>query len=276
MKKLFFSFLLITGFANAQTTSIVYFDSNKSELALNATKILDSLTAPLQTEGIYEIKISVTGHCDNTGTNDFNRILSESRAKTVADYLKSKIISEAKVIINAKGYGESSPVADNHNERGKAKNRRAEIVVDEVTRPLLSKDTSVPLPVPEEKKTFNDKSTLTDLEVGKTLVLKNLNFEGGTAVLLPEAKPTLEMLLKTMQNNPTLEIEIGGHVCCKDDMPLSILRAQSVYKYLVKNGINKERMTYKGHSRNKPIFENDLNEVHARANRRVEITVIKK
>jgi outer membrane protein OmpA-like peptidoglycan-associated protein len=79
-----------------------------------------------------------------------------------------------------------------------------------------------------------------------------------------------------MINNPTLEIEIAGHVCCADDMPLSVLRAKTVYSYLVKNGISEKRMTYRGYSRNKPIFEDDSFEENARANRRVEIKILKK
>lgn len=274
MKHLFFFLLLITGLANAQTKSVVYFDSNKSELKTDALKTLDSIAAVLKTANTYSIIIN--GHCDNTGDDASNQNLSEKRANAVAKYFENKNVSGQNIAV--KGFGETNPLASNDDENGKAKNRRAEIQITisastivTPVQPIAPSAPSVP-----DKTTFNDKSTLIDLEVGKTLVLKNLNFEGGTAVLLPEAKPTLEMLLKTMQENPTLEIEIGGHVCCKDDMPLSILRAQSVYKYLVRNGIYKERITYKGHSRNEPIFEDDRDETRARANRRVEITVIKK
>ena len=198
--------------------------------------------------------------------------LSEKRANAVVEYLKTKNVPSQTV--TAKGFGENDPITSNDSETGKAKNRRVEIIILNI--PINTEPKKEKIELVEQKKTFNEKSSLTDLEVGKTLVLKNLNFEGGTAVLLPEAKPTLEMLLKTMQDNPTLGIEIGGHVCCKDDMPLSILRAEVVYKYLVKNGINKSRMTYKGYSRSKPIYEDDRDEIKATANRRVEITVLKK
>lgn len=272
---LFISLVAMMLVANAQIKTTIYFDSNKSELKPDAIKTLDSLAVTVQTEDIYQVAIN--GYCDNTGDYDFNLVLSKDRAKAVANYLKPNIISglNAKGLgVNVTGNGERAPVASNDNEIGKAKNRRVELEIN-VSRPFV-KNTSTTIVIPEDKKTFNEKSTLTDLEVGKTLVLKNLNFEGGTAVLLPEAKPTLEMLLRTMQDNPTLVIEIGGHVCCKNDMPLSIQRAESVYNYLIQNGINKDRMTYKGYSRSKPIFEDDSDEYHARINRRVEITVLKK
>ncbi len=270
MKKLILSFSLyiIIGFANAQTGTTIYFDFNKSELKPDAVKLLDSLAFILQTKPSY--KIIINGYCDKTGNDFSNQELSEKRADAAADYFKNKNI---KGDIITKGFGETNPIASNNIEAGKAQNRRVEIQVLIEKQQLLAETTT---PVAPDKKTFNEKSSLTDLEVGKTLVLKNLNFEGGTAVLLPEGKPTLEMLLKTMQDNPSLEIEIGGHVCCFDDMPLSILRAQFVYNYLIKNGINAERMKYKGYSRNKPIFKDDREETRARANRRVEITILKK
>ena len=142
------------------------------------------------------------------------------------------------------------------------------------TVPAIIESTLVP--TTEKKESFSSTSSVEDLEVGKTLILKNLNFEGGTDVLLPEAKPTLELLVKILKKNPTVEIEIGGHVCCANDMQLSVYRAQSVYKYLIRKGIDESRLTYKGYSRSKPIYEDDRSAFEARANRRVEITVLKK
>jgi outer membrane protein OmpA-like peptidoglycan-associated protein len=272
MKKIILSFVLfaIIIIATAQTKSIIYFDSNKSELKKMSKHLLDSLSTTLQHIDNYQVVINA--YCDNTGSNESNQTLSEKRANAVFDYLKNQNLPSQ--YMSKKGFGETFPIASNDNETGKAQNRRVEITVNinvPVQTPL-----SMLAPSVKKTETFNDKSSANDLEVGKTLILKNLNFEGGTAVLLPEAKPTLEMLLKIMQDNPTLEIEIGGHVCCADDMPLSILRAESVYKYLIRKGIDELRLTYKGYSRNKPIFEDDTDEAKARINRRVEITVLKK
>lgn len=280
MKKIILpsAFIAITVFANAQNKSIIYFDSNKSELKKNSKQLLDSLVSVIEKTTSYQILINA--YCDNTGSVVQNQILSEERAESVFNYLKNKnCVSQ---FILKKSFGEKLPVAGNDNENGKAKNRRAEIIVTlnaEVPvqsipiSPLESQVSPLVIKKVEELKSSN---TLNDLEVGKTLILKNLNFEGGTAILLPEAKPSLELLLRTMIENPTLEIEIAGHVCCANDMPLSVLRAKTVYIYLVKKGINEKRMGYKGYSRNKPIFEDDNNETNAMANRRVEITILKK
>lgn len=288
MKKtiLLFLTIVISVIASGQTKSIVYFDSNCSELKPASKKVLDSISIFLKDKN--DCKVAISAYCDNTGIDRFNQILSDFRAESVFNYFRNKNLNIT--FTSVKGYSSYNPIADNISEEGKAKNRRVEIAVSIInlsnnsnekkeTTNSESKQVSeqvIVSEVYEAKKAFSENSTINDLEIGKTLVLKNLNFEGGTAVLLPEAQPTMELLIKTMKENPTLEIEIGGHVCCFDDMPLSVLRAQTVFKYLKKKGIDESRMTYKGYSRNKPIIPDDRHEAEARINRRVEITVIKK
>jgi outer membrane protein OmpA-like peptidoglycan-associated protein len=281
MKKtiLLIAIIVVSVIAKAQTKTIIHFDSNKKELNKSSIHLLDSLANFIKTASNYEI--SINGYCDNTGNDANNQTLSERRATELLTYFKNKNI--ATQFISAQGFLSSNPVASNENEIGKAKNRRAEIIitvntpiVTEVIQEHALQEITPPNKPIEKKEAFSTTSSINDLEVGKTLILENLNFEGGTAVLLPEAKPTLELLLKTLKNNPTVEIEIGGHVCCADDMPLSVLRAQSVYNYLIKKGIDESRLKYKGYSRSKPIYENDKTPFEARANRRVEITVLKK
>lgn len=278
--------IIINIIASAQTKTILYFDSNKSELKTSSLKTLDSLTNLLKDKVGYQITIN--GYCDNTGIERFNQILSDLRAESVFNYFRKKNLSSG--IISFKGFSSNSPIADNTSEIGKSKNRRVEILISslngsvdietrrqEDTDPLKQEiQKIITNEIIEPKKAFSSTSKIEDLEVGKTLILQNLNFEGGTAVLLAEGKPTLDFLLKTMKENPTLEIEIDGHVCCFDDMPLSILRAKSVYNYLIRKGIDESRMTYKGFSRNKPIIADDRHEADAKVNRRVEITILKK
>ncbi|OFY86158.1 MAG: hypothetical protein A3F72_06810 [Bacteroidetes bacterium RIFCSPLOWO2_12_FULL_35_15] len=273
MKKIILSaaFFIIIYFAHAQSKFIIYFDSNKSELKKDSKHLLDSLVNVVEKTKSFQVLINA--HCDNAGSDQQNQSLSEMRADAVFNYLENKNIGSQFMI--KKGFGETLPVANNDNENGKAKNRRAEISVT-INEPISIQASSAPPDIVYKTEELKNSNTLNDLEVGKTLILKNLNFEGGTAILLPEAKPSLELLLRTMIENPTLEIEIAGHVCCANDMPLSVLRAKTVYTYLVKKGINEKRMGYKGYSRNKPIFEDDNNETNARANRRVEITILKK
>jgi len=71
------------------------------------------------------MKLELAGHTCWIGPAAYNQRLSERRAQSVFDYLVSKGVSGAR--LTPKGYGESRPVADNHTEAGRIKNRRVEL-----------------------------------------------------------------------------------------------------------------------------------------------------
>jgi outer membrane protein OmpA-like peptidoglycan-associated protein len=103
----------------------VLFDSGKSELRSEAASELEALYDFLQKHP--EIRIGISGHTDNVGTDEYNLDLSERRAKSVQQYLLDRGIDGTR--IRSKGFGESKPVADNLTEAGRQKNRRVECVV---------------------------------------------------------------------------------------------------------------------------------------------------
>jgi outer membrane protein OmpA-like peptidoglycan-associated protein len=75
-------------------------------------------------------KVEVQGHTDNSGTEDFNRQLSEVRAQAVRDWLiKAGVESER---LSAVGYGTSRPLAPNITAANRAKNRRVELMILEM------------------------------------------------------------------------------------------------------------------------------------------------
>ena len=70
-------------------------------------------------------KIAIEVHTDNTGSATNNMVLSEKRATVIKDYMiKQGVIPQR---LEAKGYGEERPIADNSTEAGRARNRRVEI-----------------------------------------------------------------------------------------------------------------------------------------------------
>ncbi len=75
--------------------------------------------------------VTVEGHTDNTGSDDFNLHLSKKRAVAVAEYLRNKGIAEERLA--ATGYGESKPVTDNETEASRAQNRRVEVSISPIT-----------------------------------------------------------------------------------------------------------------------------------------------
>ena len=72
--------------------------------------------------------VKIEGHTDSIGTEKYNQKLSERRANAVAKYLIEKGAVK-KANISTVGYGESKPVADNKTAKGRAENRRAEILI---------------------------------------------------------------------------------------------------------------------------------------------------
>jgi outer membrane protein OmpA-like peptidoglycan-associated protein len=280
MKKIL-TILLLTFIYNVQGQVInhtVYFDSGKSVLASPDKQWLDSVSAVLKGAGEYSLVIRA--YCDADGSLQSNMLLSQARAKVVKEAFVNAKLDAKFIVTNAEG--EADPVADNSTEQGKAKNRRATIAVTYSSKiqvpPVVEegKNNTVPNNASEDKpkEKINIGLSSENLEVGKKMVLKNLNFEGGTAVLLPESEPVLKELLKFMKDHPTIEIEIGGHVCCGPDMELSVLRAKKVFSYLKGYGISEKRMTYKGYSFDKPLAAENTEEGR-KTNRRVEITILK-
>ena len=103
----------------------VNFKYDSGELTDTAKTILDKVSADLNR---YPVKknIELRGHASSDeGTNVYSLRLSQQRAQTVADYLKSKGVTNKLI---AKGYGIDYPIADNNDEAGRAKNRRVELV----------------------------------------------------------------------------------------------------------------------------------------------------
>jgi len=76
--------------------------------------------------------LTVVGHTDNVGTNDYNQKLSERRAHAVAEYLESRRVNGLRLALAGKG--ETQPVASNASESGRQANRRVEIYVEPVVQ----------------------------------------------------------------------------------------------------------------------------------------------
>ena len=103
----------------------VFFETAKSQILEKSFEELNMLAALLVSASAMQIQIN--GHTDNQGNELMNKKLSEERAKSVADYLKSKGIAAER--LTYKGYGSSVPVASNNNEEGRMQNRRVEFTV---------------------------------------------------------------------------------------------------------------------------------------------------
>ncbi len=107
------------------TLENVYFDHDSSEVIKNRflDEKLDLLADNLK---LYpEVEVKVIGHTDATGSESYNRGLSQSRAESVAELITLRGIDKSR--IKAVGMGESRPIATNSTATGRASNRRVEI-----------------------------------------------------------------------------------------------------------------------------------------------------
>ena len=86
-------------------------------------EVLDSVVLVLQE--FEKTVIVVAGHTDSVGSSEYNQVLSERRANSVAQYLLSRKIIPVR--IETVGFGEDTPIADNASAEGKSLNRRVEL-----------------------------------------------------------------------------------------------------------------------------------------------------
>ncbi|HMJ69492.1 MAG TPA: OmpA family protein [Cyclobacteriaceae bacterium] len=103
----------------------IFFDIDKFVLKSESFPELNRVVELLEEQ--TSIKVEISGHADNTGTDAHNIILSKNRAQKVTDYLVQKGI--AKERITTTSYGESRPAATNDTKEGRQKNRRVEFTI---------------------------------------------------------------------------------------------------------------------------------------------------
>jgi outer membrane protein OmpA-like peptidoglycan-associated protein len=118
---------------------------------------------------------------------------------------------------------------------------------------------------------------LEKIELGNSVVLKNIFFDTDKSDIKDESKQELEKLIDFLSKNNSIRIEISGHTDnvgdFKHNMVLSENRAKSVCDFLTNNGIEKSRLTYKGFGDTQPIKQNNTDENRAK-NRRTEFKII--
>ena len=76
---------------------------------------------------VPSLKIELSGHTDNVGSNASNEKLSQKRAEAVRSYLVSRGVDGLR--ITAIGYGSQRPVDENATKEGRANNRRTEFEI---------------------------------------------------------------------------------------------------------------------------------------------------
>ncbi len=276
-------FCLICGLGWAQSSKLnLYYAINDSEVDQHIPR-LDSL---LEANKSKVINLEVVGSADFLSNPAYNQKLSELRAFKVRDYLLSKMAAPQLNVLKCVGRG-SQFSKDLGNTKGEASQRMVEITVTVKAPPRKVPDTrpiQLPDSPPSKLDTSNSLGQLKNVSKGSTVRLKGLSFIPGSHRLMPESRPVLSELLKTLKEHPEIKIEIQGHICCvadaedgydydAGDRKLSVNRAKVIYLYLIDQGIDKSRLSYKGFGHSKPLVYPERTAEEEQLNRRVEIMV---
>lgn len=238
--------LSFTGFSQEKFT--VYFDFDIHQVNSDSnTRLSDWIEQNKDAE-----ILKIHGFCDSVGTHEYNDKLALRRVSEVAGIFKEHNISLHENL-EMKGFGKRFEQSKIQGE-----NRKVEIHF--------------------RKKEVKLSEKITQLKVGDKIRLRNLNFYNRSGVVVPKSRPVLFELLDIMEQHPKLKIEIQGHICCqlKEDLEdISTLRCKTVYNYLVQNGIDRNRLSYKGFGNTMPLYPiPEKNEFERDENRRVEILII--
>ncbi|MGL2964815.1 OmpA family protein [Flavobacterium sp. RSB2_4_14] len=246
-------FFLISIKSMGQKQFEVFFDFNKD--FPNQSSILATNEWIAANKNIEIVKL--LGYCDSVDTKNYNKKLAERRIENVRDLLEKsglKFSKDLEKIAFGKDFKQS---------KIQAENRKVTIFyIEEQSKPIESELTKL----------------IRNSKVGETIKLPNIYFFNNSARIVPKSQSTLYDLLCAMEENKKLKIEIQGHICCQlvsDINDVSTARAKAIYSYLIRNKIDRKRMTYKGYGTSRPIHKiPERNETEADENRRVEILII--
>ena len=266
LRILYLLFFSITIFA--QEKQSFYFDFNKHEFnEEQKTQVFNWV------ELHPNIKIiKVEGFCDWVGGYTYNDSLSLKRVNSILKVFKEYQYDITQTEVN--GYGKRF-----EQNKQQHLNRRVDVYYNFYVEELI--ETPKPIIIfTEDVKVNKLDSIVKQSKIGDKIKLKNLYFYNNSGIFVPKSKPILAELLQVMKENPNLKIEIHGHICCQPNEPhelISRVRAEAVYYYLIKNRIDKSRMSFKSFGSSQPIYSiPEKNEDERNANRRVEILILEK
>jgi len=253
--KIVILFFLISVSSWGQKQLEVFFDFNKDFPNTNSILQINEWIAKNKDAEIYKL----LGYCDSVDTKDYNKKLAERRIENVHVLMEKsglKFNKDLEKIAFGKDFKQS---------KIQAENRKVIIFYNE------------PQPVAVESELTKK---IKGSKVGEHIALPNIYFFNNSARIVPKSNATLFDLRCAMEENKNLKIEIQGHICCQlenDANDVSTARARAIYSYLIRNKIDRKRMTFKGYGISRPIHPiPEKNAQEEDENRRVEILIVEK
>lgn len=254
MKNNFLILILLPFICFSQKKVEVFFDFNKDFPNQQSILKLNQWIAKNRTAEITQLQ----GFCDSVDTKDYNRKLAQRRIDNLSQLLDKSEVKFADTLQSI-AFGKEFK-----QSKIQAENRKVTIFYIEKTIPVESELSKL----------------IKNAKAGESVKLPNIYFYNNSARIVPKSEPTLYDLLCIMEENKNLKIEIQGHICCQlvsDKNDISTARAKAIYNFLIRNKIDRKRMSFRGYGTSKPIHAiPEKNETEADENRRVEILLLEK
>lgn len=263
-------------FSQNELTHEVYFDTDKYVILPTEESRLLLFISNLSDIEIESI--SIFGFCDDVGADSYNLRLSQQRANAIKTVFSNNEISED-LISNVDGKGKIllKIVEEKNVVKIRGLNRKVEIIVK--PKPPKIVDLKKENKEKEEVKKKDAHELLKgELKVGDKIVFENILFKTGYSQIMPESKKILESIAHVLVERKDIYFTIQGHVCCTQNTRdavdrktklrnLSEARAEFIYNYFIKKGVNKKRMRHIGLRRKFPLGGDP------KLDRRVEIVI---
>lgn len=121
---------------------------------------------------------------------------------------------------------------------------------------------------------------LTPIKPGEHVILEDIRFVGNDTKVMRQSEGSMLMLLRFMQANPKVKVEIQGHVNgptyknTKEFIELSTGRARTVHDFLLVNDVEPERISFVGLGNSQMLYPEPKNKEQSEANRRVEVRIL--
>ena len=307
------SFELGTDLAKLYAINPIYFDVNRAIIRPDAALELDKIVTIMNEHP--ELEIELGSHTDCRSTASYNQSLSNRRAKASAAYIKARISNPER--ITGKGYGESqllnncycedtlqSTCSDEEHQL----NRRTEFRVvgyktekparNQEPKPIVQKERT-PLANKNEQNTLNKDSLLVSngsnkpdqplaigTDLAKVYEIKPIYFDVNKALIRPDAATELDKIVAILNENPTMEIELGSHTDCRStasyNQSLSNRRAKASAAYIKARISNPKRIIGKGYGESQLLnnclcedsIQSTCSEEEHQLNRRTEFKVV--
>lgn len=232
----------------------IRFKTNSTKIANESFAVIGKV-AELIKNSPQNLFIEIAGHTDAKGKKSTNKWISKQRAKSVMNELIKNEVSAQ--MLEAKGYGESQPIALNDPEGYSKINRRVEIIVFDLEK------------IEEDKILLQEK-------IDNLIRKQKINFQRRSTNVTLESLDVIGKIAELINESENLLIEVGGHTDAKGaeslNKRISKQRAISVMNELIKLDVDKSKLTAVGYGEEQPIAQNDENGL-SEINRRVEFIV---